>query len=145
VTGSCLLFLRYVMLLPPFPLPPLNTRSLVTSRSQIVSLIIFSTNDHPRHEHTSYLLPTIGCHFCLHTPRLLWGCPHSLGRALIMSGYSHISEACASCKTQSVLVSSMFERGRRSGNSSEGRQRKYPHVFAHSEQVCDITSEIFHH
>ena len=29
--------------------------------------------------------------------------------------------------------------------SSEGRQRKYPHDFAHSEQVCEFTSEIFHH
>ena len=29
--------------------------------------------------------------------------------------------------------------------SSEGRQRKYRHKFAHSEQVCEFTSEISHH
>jgi hypothetical protein len=44
-----------------------------------------------------------------------------------------------------VLPGMAFEPQKNHMPESEGRQRKYPHGFALSEQVCEFTSEILHH
>jgi len=77
--------------------------------------------------------------FCLHTSEMLTLLLCITRRAPMVSGYSHIPEAGVSYRLELVLVANFLDVvGEEIVIQSEGRQRKYPHVFAHSEQVCDI-------